>query len=208
MNYSPLQSIILPIYFIAYFIVIVTLFKIYHAAKEERQRLLTPLFIFNSIMFSALVAVITLWHNFSPTITQFITIYGLLTIGVFVVTIEVPGFVLLNNFDKKSVAVLREIKTGMIKSRSTFSEGIEGIHNTLVSNKQILTELHAYDQIDYYETSSNEMNQSNTSIFDLLLMSLNQWMKECEEKSKHPFPKIVDIFSLAGLSFLIAQLLK
>jgi hypothetical protein len=78
----------------------------------------------------------------------------------------------------------------------------------LDNNKQRLEELHAYDQLKYYEDSSSEMNQANTSVFDLLLMSTNQWIKDCDEQSKHPFPKLVDILSLAGLSFLIAQFLK
>ncbi|GEM_PF-6228479 len=208
MNYSTIQSIILPAYIIVYFITLVALFKKYKASKEERKRSIAPLFLINLILFVALVAGITFLYNLSPNITQFVIIYGLLTIGVFTVTLEVPGFIMLSGFDEKSVTVLQEIKADLIKSRFRFTEGIEGIHKSLAKNKQILTELHAYDQIEYYETSSTEMNQSNTSVIDLLVMSLNQWIKECEEKSKHPFPKMVDIFSLAGLSFLIAQLLK
>ncbi len=207
MNFSYTETIILSIYVIAYFSAFLAVLKRFWASKELRKKSLSPLFIFNMILFSAGLA-ISFWYDYSPNISQFITIYGLLAIGVYVATIEVPGFLMLDSYDEKSVVLLQDIKDSLIKSRYHFSEGIQKIHSMLDNNKQRLEELHAYDQLKYYEDSSSEMNQANTSVFDLLLMSTNQWIKDCDEQSKHPFPKLVDILSLAGLSFLIAQFLK
>lgn len=177
-------------------------------SKEERKNCLAPLFIFNMILFGAILGEITFWFNYSPDIRQFIIINGLLTIGVYVVTIEVPGFLLLSSYDEKSVKLLQDIKTNLIDSRSSFNKGIQRIQSILVNNKEMLEEIHSYDQLKYYEESSIEMNQANISVFDLVLMSITQSIKDCDKQSKHPFPKLVDVLSLAGLSFLIAQLLK
>ena len=160
------------------------------------------------ILFGAILAGITLWFDYSPDIRQFIIINGLLTIGVYVISIEVPGFLLLSAYDETSVKLLKDIKTNLIQSIYSFNTGIQGIQGLLESNRGLLQEIGTYDQINYYVESSVEINHANKSVFDLLLMTVNQAIKDCDDQSKHPFPKLVDILSLAGLSFLIAQLLK
>jgi hypothetical protein len=198
----------LAFYLGVYILVVLAIFKIFHFSKENRKKLLSPLFLMNMFLFIFFTVSLSLFYGTTPSTTELIVIYGLLTVGVFVATIEIPGFLLLSNFDEEVVSVLEKAKADLINTRAHFNEGIVGIKNALKNNKETLTQIHAYDQIEYYETSSTEMGQANLQIFDLTLFSINQLIKEYGEKSKHPFPKLVDVFSLAGLSFLIAHFLK
>jgi len=207
-NLSFLESTLLWIFIIAYFIVLVCLFRLSWKSNEGRKKSLSYLFIFNMVVFYAGLTAVYFWLNLTPDIRDFMIVYGLLTIGVYVGTIEVPGFLILAHYDETSVDILEETQKNLILSKSSFEKGIQGLEKILASNKPRLDEIYVYENMNYYIESSREMGQSNKSVFDLLLMVINQSTRSTSDRSKHPFPKLIDVLSLAGLSFIIAQFLK
>jgi len=147
-------------------------------------------------------------NDAEPNFSDFITLYGLLTIGVYVATIEVPGFLILSHYDEKSIEIIRNARKYLITSTFNFSPSIQSLQTLVEKYKSRLEELHLYANIDYFLQSSNQMKQTNKSVLDLLLVEISQSARIVSQKSKHPFPKLVDILSVTGLSFLIAQLLR
>jgi hypothetical protein len=189
--------------------VMLLLFRHHKSSSEGREQIIAPTFIFSLIMF--LVAVLATYFllDLAPNITDFITIFGLVLVGVYVITIEVPGFLMISRYDEVSVDLLEDVHQNLVLSVSSFEPAIPTLEKLIEQNKDRFTELHVNQNLDYFISSSKEMNpQINKSVFDLLLFEISQTTKETADSSKHPFPKLVDVLSLAGLSFLIAQLLK
>jgi len=160
-------------------------------------------------MFYLGLIIIHLWlNNKELSLQDFITVYGFLTIGVYVASIEVPGFLILSHYDEKSIEVLQIIQKYLIKGTFSFSSSIQSLQALIKKYKYRLEELYLYANLKYFIQSSNQMKQINRSVLDLLLAEINQSVRSVSQKSKHPFPKLIDILSLTGLSFLIVQLLR
>jgi hypothetical protein len=206
---NPLESLILWLLAIFYTGIMLWLFRYYRKSPLGRENKIAFSFIFSVFLLYALTIVVYFLWNTSPSITDFITIYGLLVVAVYVVAIEVPGFLLISRYDDTSVDLLEEVHRNLILSVASFEPSIPFLEDILQKNKDRLNELHVFENLNYFVISSKEMNpQINKSIFDLLLFDINQTIKKTADSSKHPFPKLIDVLSLAGLSFLIAQLLK
>jgi hypothetical protein len=174
-----------------------------------REKIIAISFIFSIVLLYIGIITVYFFWNANPSLTDFVTIYGLLVIAVYVLAIEVPGFLLISQYDEMSVDLLEDVHRNLILSVTSFEPAVPALEELLQKHKDRFTELHAYENLDYYVASSKEMNpQVNRSILDLLLYDVNQTVKKTADESKHPFPKLIEVLSLAGLSFLIAQLLK
>lgn len=206
---NPLESITLWLLVIAYTGVMLWLFQHHRKSSIGRENTIAFSFLFSvALLYIGIIAVYFLW-NASPNIADFITIYGLLVIAVYVVTIEVPGFLMISRYDEVSVDLLEEVHRNLILSVASFEPSIPILEGMLQENKDRFNELLVFENLNYFVASSKEMNpQINKSILDLLLYDINQTVRKTADSSKHPFPKLIDVLSLAGLSFLIAQLLK
>jgi hypothetical protein len=192
-----------------YTAVMLLLFWNHRSSSDGRERITAPTFVFNLTIFYVVVLATYFLMDLALNITDFITIFGLILVVVYVITIEVPGFLMISRYDETSVDLLEVIHQNLVLSISSFEPAIPTLEKLLQQNKDRFEELHVYQNLNYFVSSSKEMNpQINKSVFDLLLFEINQTIKETDDSSKHPFPKLVDILSLAGLSFLIAQLLK
>lgn len=207
MTLSLFQSLVLWIFGIIYSIILIILVKNSFYSKG-RKKCLFSVFILNLITFYPSIVVIYLSLQLQPSLTDFLIIFGLFTIGLYVATIEVPGFLILTRYDKKSGEILENIQKNIISSNYEFKSSIKNLDDSLSNNKSILEEVHLYSGLIYFVKSSKDMSNVDGSVFNLLLMETNQSIRSISDLSKHPFPKIVEVFSLAGLSFLIAQFLK
>ena len=161
------------------------------------------------IIFYSLVLLIAwrIYRNSNKGRKRSISYLFLLNLAVYVLTIEVPGFLILSRYDEKSINVVQTARGHLIRSTFEFTPSIQGLQALVKNYRSRLEELHLYANLDYFIQSSSQMNQINRSVFDLLLMETGQSAGSVSQRSKHPFPKLIDVLSLAGLSFLIAQLL-
>lgn len=206
---SPLETVLLWAFIIFYSPTLSLAWGISRNSAKGRKKSLSYLFLLNLVAFYlSLIAVYLGVNNKEPNFRDFVTLHGLLTIGVYVATIEVPGFLILSHYDEKSIEVLRIARKYLIASTVNFWPSTQGLHTLMKKHKSRLEELHLYANMNYFFQSSNQMNQINRSVLDLLLTEINQSVRIVSQKSKHPFPKLIDVLSLTGLSFLIAQLLK
>lgn len=206
---SPLEIVLLWMFIIFYSLILFIAWKVSRNSAKGRKKSLSSLFLLNLAIFYLGLIVVHLWFdNKEPNLNDFITVYGLLTIGVYVATIEVPGFLILSHYDGKSIEVLRTARKNLIESTFSFLPSIQDLQSLTKKHKSRLEELYLYTNLNYFIKSSNQMSQVNRSVLDLLLIEINQSVRNVSHKSKHPFPKLIDVFSLTGLSFLIAQLLR
>ena len=205
---SPLGTVLLWLFIIFYSLVLLIAWRIYRNSNKGRKRSISYLFLLNLAAFYLGLAIVHLGlNNGEPDLNGIVTVYGLLTVAVYVLTIEVPGFLILSRYDEKSINVVQTARGHLIRSTFEFTPSIQGLQALVKNYRSRLEELHLYANLDYFIQSSNQMNQINRSVFDLLLMETGQSAAGVSQRSKHPFPKLIDVLSLAGLSFLIAQLL-
>lgn len=54
----------------------------------------------------------------------------------------------------------------------------------------------------------DKVNNFNERLWNLPLNESSSLIEEVTKRSKHPFPKLIDILALSGLSILLAQFLK
>jgi hypothetical protein len=195
-------------FIITYSVVFLVLFRYSWKSSNGREKSLSYLFVMNLAIFYLVLIAIQFGTTFTPNFRDFLTVYGLATIGVFVGTIEVPGFLILSRYDENSTKILKEIRHNLIISISSFSSSIQELEQLVTENKSRCKELQLYELLNYFLQSSKQMNQVNRSVFDLLLLEINRSIGSVSRDSKHPFPKLIDVLSLTGLSFLIAQLIR
>ena len=205
---SPLETVLLWVFIIFYSLTLFIAWRVSKNSAKGRKKSLSYLFLLNLVSFYlGLIAVNFGLNNNESNFRDFVTVYGLLTIGAYVATIEIPGFLILSHYDEKSIEVLWTAQKYLIASTVNFSPSIQDLQTLMKNYKSRLEELHLSVNLNYFIQSSNQMHQINRSVFDLLLMEISQSVRSVSQKSKHPFPQLIDVLSLTGLSFLIAQLL-
>ena len=59
-----------------------------------------------------------------------------------------------------------------------------------------------------FNNSCESTNNLDETIWEILLSELTTKIDSFFLRAKHPFPKLIDILSLAGMSFLLAQILR
>lgn len=206
---DPLKTVLLWIFIVFYSSTLLIAWRLFKRSKKGRERSISHLFWLNLMFFySGLIAVYLISAEWEPDFIEFITVHSLITIGSYVAVIEVPGFLILSRYDEKSVEVLRMAKEHLATSTFDFETSIQELGALVNAQKLRLEEQHLSTSLEYFVRSSDAMKQANRSVLNLLLLEIGQSMRSISEKSKHPFPKLIDVFSLAGLSFLIAQFLK
>lgn len=209
MTLDPLKTVLLWIFIAFYSSTLLIAWRLFKRSKKGRERSISHLFWLNLVFFySGLIAVYLISAEWEPDFIEFTTVYSLITIGSYVAVIEVPGFLILSRYDEKSVEVLRIAKEHLGTSTFDFETSIQELEALVNAQKLRLEEQHLSTSLEYFVKSSDAMKQVNRSVLNLLLLEIGQSMRSISGKSKHPFPKLIDVFSLAGLSFLIAQLLK
>lgn len=209
MYLSIIELAILWIYLIVYSLI--SGYAIFSSCRTEdgRKKSLFLLFLANLAVSYLGIASSYFWINIdSSNLGNFFSFLGLFTVGVFVLTIEVPGFILLSRYDEKTVDILKEVHENLISSVFTFTEAIGKLSEIDRNNKQRLEEVHLQKNLNYFVKTSKDMRNIDSSLHNLLLTEVSQQIHQISDQSKHPFPKLIDVLSLTGLSFLIAQFLK
>jgi hypothetical protein len=182
-----------------------------HAAKQKttREKPLSFLLLLHLIAFYfALFTTHLLLDSWKPDLRDLATINVFLIVGSFVTIIEVPGFILISNYDDKSVEVLSEVRKNLVSVAFNFNHSLENLQSLQKANEVRLSEQNVSGILDYFVKSCARVKNVDASLLNLTLSEINLSIREVSQQSKHPFPRLLDILSLTGLSFLIAQLLR
>lgn len=125
----------------------------------------------------------------------------------YVVTVEIPGYLRLSKFDEVSIQSLRDIRKCLIKMRYSF-KSLRDFEIAMKRNAGILSEEHVKDLLNDFADLCERMKNLDLNLWELTLSEITKAMSRISQRSKHPIPKLIDILSLAGLSLLLAQILK
>ena len=183
--------------------VIIIIVGIIH--KTDRIKHQPILFGINLAVFLAIVFVGSHYLEFSNL--DFVSFLGYSLIVSYVITIEVPGYILLSNYDKNLVKILQSIRKNTIDLNYNF-EKINDLERTFEENKTMLKTISIDEFIDQFVKRCKTIQNLDKSLYEITVKELGEHIQFVSRRSKHPFPKLIEILSFAGISFLLAQFLN
>ena len=147
-----------------------------------------------------------------PSLTQLGTVLAamsgltFLIVGSFVVSVEVPGYLLLSAYDDRAAAELTLVRSALIASLGSFDK-LAGLGERVDQSKGFLNEAGLSEVMSAFLSSCKRMKNIDTHSGQLTLSEVTRSINNISNRSKHPFPRLIDVLSLAGLSFLLANFL-
>lgn len=175
-------------------------------AKDDRTRILWKLFVLEMVIFPIAV---TVSYYFQPA-TSWLTALADIVYSVvvaFVLGVEVPGFLLLTKFDEGIATALEDLRKDLVVLGYSFDHFAQ-FKTTFEKNKERLGSAGIDGLVNDFVLACDRMNNLDRSFWSILLSEVTMSSRTIAERSKHPFPKLIDVMSLAGLSFLLAQFLR
>ena len=190
---------------IIYIIIIIIASLKVRKNKSERVRQLLKFIILNGVLF--LLGMFLLIFVLPLSMLNLLTwiVYDLII--SYVIAIEVPGYLKISNFDNKIVLTLQDCRKSLIKMRYSF-DSIEILKTTVNNNTKTLSEEKVGDLLNDFINFSERIKNIDNNLLGLTLNEVSNSINRISQRSKHPIPKLIDILSLSGISFLIAQILK
>jgi hypothetical protein len=178
-----------------------------HRSKSRRTRPLWKFVTAYGVISTVLVVPFYLLSNPRPSLLGLSAGTFYLLIGSFVLTIEVPGYLFLRRRDQSVLDFLEDWRTEMVKVGYDF-----GNYSTLKSKseegKATLEEVGIYRVVIDFIDHSGRIQNVDKGLWALTLGEVNRAIDAVQARSKHPAPELIEILSLSGLSFLIAQILR
>ncbi len=192
--------------FIVIHSIAVFLVAYYYKTKiSERNKLLWKLLIADGFAF--IVVSMLLTSTLPQSIINIISWTGYILILSYTLAVEIPGYLRISNYDKQSLKILNAIRKNLIKMKYSF-DSLDVLRKNVTKNYNFLVQEQVGDLLNDYVDFSDRLGNLNTEFWELTLKEVTSSINRVSSRSKHPFPKLIDVLSLTGLSFLIAQLLQ
>lgn len=173
---------------------------------KKRNGFIWKLIAFDGLVFSfGLVAVVavqpqSLLNNVVFVVYDFIITYALI--------VELPSYLKIAKYDDKLSDSLTEIRSDLVALRYSSKLELDSLQKKIQENKEKLED----EKIDWilsdFVAVTQRLKNINDSLWSLTLSEISNSISNITTRSKHPFPKLVDILALSGLSVLIAEFLK
>jgi hypothetical protein len=179
----------------------------YHVKKKtERTKHFPLLFLINLVLFTVIVLVGYYIWDFQQLI-DVLALIAYALVGAYVAAIEIPGYILLSRFDERLADSLQTFRQKVLMLNFGFS-GFPEVESAFNSLKKPLKDLTIDDVVGHFVESCKRIKQLDRTHYDITVKELNDRIQHVSDRSKHPFPKLIEILSLAGISFLIGQFLS
>jgi hypothetical protein len=126
----------------------------------------------------------------------------------YVFCVEVPAYLSISKFDDNLVAVLKDLREELIKMPFSFNTSLQELKTKRNSSSSFLKEENLDGLLQDFIAFCEKVNNFNEKLWSLTLTETSNLISDVTKRSKHPFPKLIDILALSGLSLLLAQFLK
>ncbi|QLH11259.1 hypothetical protein [Nitrosarchaeum sp. AC2] len=189
----------------SHIIVSIIIIIIGYLKKNERIKHLPILFAINAFVFVLLVSIGTYFIDFK--LIDFVAFIGYSIIISYVVTIEIPGYFLISKYDSNLTDVLQNLRQKSIQLNYNFDSVID-LRTYFNENKNTLSSITINELLDSFIKRCETIKNLDKSLYEITIKELGEHIQSTSSRSKHPFPKLIEIFSLAGISFLLGQLLN
>jgi len=177
-----------------------------HASTSSRARLLWKLVAIDGVISTVIISSFFLLSSSLSILNTSAGIFYLL-VGSFVFAIEVPGYLCLMKHDERIVNYLEEWRSEMVKLGYDFGQyGI--VKSKSAEGVTMLQEVNLNRLVNDFIEHCGRMSNVDKGFWSLVLGEVNRAIDEAQGRSKHPAPKLIELLSLSGLSFVIAQVLK
>jgi len=197
-------SLVLIILLYAFFVALITWKK--PKSRNNRTGSLWILVILNGLFFSiGLVILISVLPQSPLNILSWIVYDFLITYVLFV---EVPAYLKISSFDEKLTTILKSLREELIKMPFSFGASLQNLKTKRKDNISYLKGENLDKLLEDFVEFSDKLGNLNEKLWGLTLDEISSFIDEVTKRSKHPFPKLIDIVALSGLSVLIAQMLK
>lgn len=174
--------------------------------KSYRTKFLWKLFLLNGLFFSlGLIILVVILPQSDLTIVSWV-IYDFLI--SYVLCLEIPAYLKLSKYDENLVTILKDLRGDLVKMRFAFDTSLDNIKKRKNENASFLKEENLDGLLQDFITVCDKINNLNENLWNLTLNETSNLIDDVTKRSKHPFPKLIDIVALSGLSVLIAQMLK
>lgn len=137
----------------------------------------------------------------------FLSILVYVAIGTFACFIEVPGYLILSSFDEGEIERLTQVRKALVKTGYSF-DSLGKLKTKVETYGKTLQDLEINDLLTGFIESCERLKNLDRNYWSLTLTEITSKIDEIGKTSKHPIPKLVELVSLVGLSFLIAQFLR
>ncbi len=174
--------------------------------SSNRKRALWKFVTIHGVASTVLVSVFSLSMPTFSVLNLSAGIFYLL-IGSFVFAIEIPGYLQLTKHDERIVNLLEELRSEIVKLGYDF-DNYDAVRSKSQGGTKVLQEVNLGRLLNDFIEHCRRMGNVDKGFWNLVLGEVNRTIDEVQGRSKHPAPKLIDILSLSGLSFIIAQLLR
>ena len=127
------------------------------------------------------------------------------TIIAYAIIIEVPIYYLLNEYDKKLINILSSIRSNLISLNYDYNKLIN-IREIIKENKIILDNMPLYTLLLDFIDLCERVKNYDKNMLHIMIEEVNLNINMIQSLEKHPFPELIKIISLTGISFLLAEL--
>lgn len=173
--------------------------------RKDRTRVLPFLYIINLGIFLTASFIGPIYYDVSKII-DLIIFFGYVIIASYVISIEIPGYIILSRYDDKLLDVLQDIRRKTVSLKYNL-EKITDLQTLYQKNRKQLETIFVYDMLEEFTKSCSVIKNLDTSLYEVTLKEVGDRIGSVSERSKHPFPKLIEVMSLAGISFLLSQFL-
>lgn len=187
-------------------LLILVLLAYVRSSNNIRDSLLVFPLVAEGILFP-IIFIVTINYYPPPNLLSFGTILVYSVIAGFVFALEIPGFILISKHDQNVVNGLTNVRSMLFPLKYAFSKTYPDFVNECKSNESFLKEAQLFKLVDDFEKYCNKLGNLNEKFWELLLGEITRIIGIYTTRSKHPYPKLIEVLSLTGLSFLIAQFL-
>ncbi len=143
----------------------------------------------------------------APSVLNLSTGVFYLLVAAFVFTIEVPGYIQLRRFDERILTYLEDWRNEMVTLGYDFNQ-YESLRSNSSKGVGLLKEVNLNRLVNDFIEHCGRMKNLDKPFWALVLGEVQRVIDEVQERSKHPAPKLIELLSLSGLSFIIALLLR
>jgi hypothetical protein len=175
-------------------------------SKNKRTSFLWKLVVLNGLFFSiGLMILVAILPQSLLNILSWI-VYDFLISYVFCV--EIPAYLKISSFDDNLIHVLKDLRKELIEMPFSFGASLQNLKAKRNDSVSFLKEENLDSLLQDYIEFSDKVNNFNEKLWSLTLTETSNLIDDVSKRSKHPFPKLIDILALSGLSLLLAQFLK
>ncbi|MCJ7633235.1 hypothetical protein MUP77_12690, partial [Candidatus Bathyarchaeota archaeon] len=174
--------------------------------KNNRTKILWKLAVLDILSFSAGLVALTFFLPQSALNILSWIFYDLLI--TYVLCIEVPAYLKISNFDDNLSGILKGLRKELIDMQFSFGVHLQSLKSKRNDNISYLKGENLDKLLEDFIAFSDRIGNLNEKVWSLTLGETSSVIDEVTKRSKHPFPKLIDILALSGLSLLLAQFLK